>query len=81
MKSLNKILVLSMALASGSLIGCMAGDPASESSDSVALRTGQTPGALDSAKSESSKTMEKVTICHLPPGNPANMQTLSVGSP
>jgi vacuolar-type H+-ATPase subunit E/Vma4 len=31
--------------------------------------------------SSSSSSTEKVTICHIPPGNPANAHTITVGSP
>ncbi|MDB5102486.1 MAG: putative lipoprotein [Fibrobacteres bacterium] len=45
------------------------------SSSDAALRTQGT------APDSGSGGVGKVTICHLPPGNPANAHTLSVGAP
>ena len=71
-----KILGLSFALSSGVLTGCFSsGEKIVGSPSDASLRT------QGDAKDSISGGAEKVTICHLPPGNPANTQTLSVGSP
>jgi hypothetical protein len=43
---------------------------------------GATAAAHDGAGSVSAQAAEpKVTICHLPPGNPENAQTITIGAP
>ena len=58
--------------------GCLiSGDGANPNSDaSVSLRT--TGSAADSANGGGEA---KVTICHIPPGNPANAHSITVGAP
>jgi hypothetical protein len=76
-KSLKTILGLSLALASGALVGCISsgeGTSESESSYDTALR-------IQAAKDSANGNVGKVTICHLPPGNPSHVLILSVGSP
>ncbi len=51
-------------------------EEAKEFSDSTVVTSLST--TLTSSDTESS---EKVTICHIPPGNPGNNHTISVGSP
>jgi hypothetical protein len=52
------------------LAACIAG-PDSSSSSSASVR-GNVPAAADPAK--------KTTICHIPPGNPANWHYITVGN-
>ena len=48
---------------------------------SAALLTGLIVVRMPAARAErASAGADKVTICHLPPGNPANAHTISVGA-
>jgi hypothetical protein len=42
---------------------------------------GSAPGEAGSDNSASPAHSAKVTICHIPPGNPANAHTITVGAP
>ena len=67
--------LVSMGLfASALVVGCInSNDSASNSSDATGLRT---VGSL----SDTAGT-PKVVVCHIPPGNPANAHTITVGAP
>jgi hypothetical protein len=65
--------VCGAGLAAFALIGCNIGNPTASSDDASLRLQGSAANGSDSAK--------KVTICHLPPGNPENAHTLSVGAP
>jgi hypothetical protein len=72
-------LYLSFAVPSvlaATLLGC--GGPARGSSPTEAAGVATT-GEGDGAVTKSG--VEKVTICHIPPGNPGNPQTITVGAP
>ncbi|HME89943.1 MAG TPA: hypothetical protein VKE49_00860 [Myxococcaceae bacterium] len=43
--------------------------------------TGDDSLAADEAASQNASGSDKVTICHIPPGNPANAHTITVGAP
>jgi hypothetical protein len=67
------------------LVGCLTSgnDSGSASSDPLSLRS---PGSLNHDPSAvnggaNTSNAEKVSICHIPPGNPKNAHTLSVGAP
>ena len=51
-----------------------------EAADSVGGPQVCTPGAPDPRACDPADT-KKTTICHIPPGNPANAHTLCVGNP
>jgi hypothetical protein len=75
-KSLHKIFAFSMVLAAGTLTGCISSnDSSDDSSNAAALRS------QGSALEFAGKGVVKVDICHIPPGNPANMHVITVGSP
>jgi hypothetical protein len=74
-KSLHKILALSAVLAAaGALTGCIASGDSTD--DSMAAARSQGGSAADTGKGSI-----KVDVCHIPPGNPANMHVITVGAP
>jgi hypothetical protein len=78
MKSLRTILGLSLALATGALTGCLSGEGTTgNSTDGTTLRMQGTGGG----GGQIGGGVTKVTICHIPPGNPANAHSITVGSP
>jgi hypothetical protein len=78
-----KGLTLSSAAAGVFLFaGCIAsGNPQDDAT--AAARASGTPGAAAEAAPDSGAGggTTKVTLCHIPPGNPANMHTITVGEP
>lgn len=84
MKFLKSALGLSLVLASGSLIGCMTADEggtsASPTEEAAYLRS-QGNGSANGSVNANPSDVEKVSICHVPPGNPAAAHTIVVGSP
>src|SRR4051812_38263380 len=60
------------------LSGCLFSGDGSSNSDSsnVSLRSGGAP-----EDSSVHGGVAKVTICHVPPGNPANAHSITVGAP
>jgi hypothetical protein len=69
-----------VALAALVAVGCAA--------DRAASPTVAAPAAATAAASVpevdggvTAQGVEKVTICHIPPGNPANAHTITVGAP
>ena len=69
-------LVLTFAAAAGLslLSGCVASSASEEDASSVAARAA-------AEQQNGGGGVEKVSICHYPPGNPANMHVITVGSP
>lgn len=58
------------AVGAALVVGCMS--PTSSNSD----------GSLSASQAgQADHSGKKTTICHIPPGNPANMHTISVGNP
>src|SRR5690606_21973966 len=80
MKFLKSALGLSMVLASGSLIGCMTSDeggaPAASTEEAYLRSQGKALGNAGKGLG-----VEKVSVCHVPPGNSAKGHTITVGSP
>lgn len=75
-KSLHKIFALGVVLAAGGLTGCIASNDSSDDSATMAaLRTEGT------SVTYTGKGNLKVDVCHIPPGNPANMHVITVGMP
>lgn len=56
------------------MLGCMNPTDSTQNNDSLAMSQA---GSADSAGGGVGKT----TICHIPPGNPANAHTITVGNP
>jgi hypothetical protein len=77
LKGSNKVIGM-LAGAAGAVFffGCMnpTDSPNSGTDQTVALRSD-----ADSAGTANGKDHGKTTICHMPPGNPANAHTLSIG--
>lgn len=74
-KTLNSgIRIMAAAAGIAFMTGCIA------SGDSSADGASAARAAAAAAQAPEDKA-EKVTICHMPPGNPENMHTLSVGAP
>lgn len=65
-----------LAAMNGALLGC--GGSGQVSSPTQATVT---PTAIEDDGVVTQAGVEKVTICHYPPGNPANAQTITVGAP
>jgi hypothetical protein len=64
--------------ACGSEVDSSAGDSSSE----AALRGGNGKGGNgDADPNDGGGGQEKVTICHIPPGNPANAHSITIGAP
>ncbi|MDB5048827.1 MAG: putative lipoprotein [Fibrobacteres bacterium] len=79
MKSLRITLGLSLVLATGALTGCLSGEGTTgNSTDGASFRT---LGGGAGSKTGGGGGVAKVTICHIPPGNPANAHSITVGSP
>lgn len=63
----------------GLLMGCINSNEASNTAaDEAALRS---KGVVDDSTQWDKGGVGKQTVCHIPPGNPANAHTISVGSP
>lgn len=75
----GKILLVGL-FCTGLLIGCLnSNDGASTSTqDAAALRL---KGTVDDSTQWNKSGPGKQTVCHIPPGNPANEHTISVGEP
>jgi hypothetical protein len=69
--SLKKLFVLALIAGTNALIGCITSGNSNDASSENAART-QGTGA---------NGVSKVTICHIPPGNPSNAHSITVGSP
>jgi len=67
---------LLLAVVSVALVGCSgAGAPASPTGvPDIPMAVGDEGGVTRS-------NVEKVTLCHVPPGNPENAHTITVGAP
>jgi hypothetical protein len=61
--------------------GCGAGPEAAAGSAALTAEEAAAVCATDQARACDPSETKKVTICHIPPGNPANAHTLCVGSP
>jgi hypothetical protein len=68
----QSLLTLAGAVGTAWMLGCM--NPTDSSNNSMALSL---EGSADSAGGGVGKT----TICHIPPGNPANAHSITVGNP
>ena len=69
--------LLRPCIASLALLGALACGPDSTSTQQSALLEGQS----DSLTAAAGKGSDKVVVCHIPPGNPANAHTISIGAP
>lgn len=69
-------LTVLVAAMTGALLGC--GGSGQELSPTQAAVT---PTAIEDDGVVTQARVEKVTICHFPPGNPGNAQTITVGAP
>ncbi|MCB0328108.1 MAG: hypothetical protein KDD70_00555, partial [Bdellovibrionales bacterium] len=49
-----------------------------ETNDGASLEAIQAPAQMTSAMEEEALSKGKITICHFPPGNPANMRTIEI---
>lgn len=65
-----------LAAMTGALLGC--GGSGQVSSPT---QTAITPTAIEDDGVVTQTAVDKVTICHYPPGNPGNAQTITVGAP
>lgn len=65
-----------LAAMTGSLLGC--GGSGQESSPTQAVVT---PMVIGDEGAVAQSGVKKVTICHIPPGNPGNAHTITVGEP
>ena len=65
-----------LAAMTGALLGC--GGSGQESSPTQAAVT---PTVIEEDGVVTQSGVEKVTICHIPPGNPGNAHTITVGEP
>ncbi len=76
----NGKILLAGLFSTGLLIGCLnSNDSASTSAqDAAALRL---KGTVDDSTQWNKSGPGKQTVCHIPPGNPANEHTISVGEP
>jgi hypothetical protein len=72
-----------MVLAAGTLTGCISSnDSTDDSANAAALRSQSSQsGGLEFAGKGVGNGVVKVDVCHIPPGNPANMHVITVGSP
>ena len=77
MKSLKNSLLFTAAISSLALTGCLSGNPVAGSEDPAYLRLEGSAATPDTGSS----AVGKVTLCHIPPGNPANAHAISVGAP
>lgn len=75
MKSLKKLFVFGLIAGTSALTGCITSGSSNDASSESAART------AGSATGAGSLGVTKVTICHIPPGNPANAHSITVGSP
>lgn len=68
-------------ISSALFTGCLsAGDSANEATDPNGLRLkGASQDSL--MKANDTAGVAKVSVCHIPPGNPANAHTIVVGAP
>ena len=69
-------LAVLVAAMTGALLGC--GGSGQVSSP---MQAAVTPTAVEDDGVVTQAGVEKVTICHYPPGNPGNAQTITVGKP
>lgn len=74
-KSLKKLFVFGLIAGTSALTGCITSGSSNDASSESAART------AGSASGAGSLGVTKVTICHIPPGNPANAHSITVGSP
>jgi hypothetical protein len=74
-KSLKKMFVLGLIAGTSALTGCITSGSSNDASPESAARTAGSTGGFGSLGES------KVTICHIPPGNPANAHSITVGSP
>lgn len=86
MKSVNNHTGLILAGFTGAMLlsGCLlSGDGSNANSDaSLSLRSsGSNADSANATDSASGGGVAKVTICHIPPGNPANAHSITVGAP
>ena len=65
-----------LAAMTGALLGC--GGSGQESSPT---QTAVTPTVIEDDGAVTQSGVEQVTICHIPPGNPGNAHTITVGEP
>lgn len=65
-----------LAAMTGALLGC-----GGAGQDSSPTQAAVTPTAIEDDGVVTQAGAEKVTICHFPPGNPGNAQTITVGAP
>jgi hypothetical protein len=62
-------------------VGCGRGPEASTGSAALTAEEAAAVCAADQARACDPAQTHKLTICHIPPGNPENAHTLCVGSP
>ena len=67
---------VALSVMAGALVGC--GGSGRESSPTQAAGTS---AAIENGDGVTKSEVEKVTICHIPPGNPDNAHTITVGAP
>lgn len=67
--------VLGLIAGTSALTGCITSGSSNDASSESAART------AGSANGFGALGVTKVTICHIPPGNPANAHSITVGSP
>jgi hypothetical protein len=72
----QSLLALTGAVGTVWMLGCM--NPTDSSQNNATLAMSQS-GSADS--SEQGGGVGKTTLCHIPPGNPANAHTITVGNP
>jgi len=69
----SSTLIFSGIIGAFLLVGCLSPDVTSnENSDASTLRT--------NGSNSDTVTSDKVVVCHIPPGNPANAHTITVGA-
>jgi hypothetical protein len=80
LKGTNTLVVLSGLLGAGLLAGCLfSNDNSGSSADSLAARS--KGSAVEDTSDWGKGGVGKRTVCHIPPGNPANAHSISVGEP
>jgi len=72
----QSLLTLAGAVGTAWMLGCM--NPTDSSQNNATLAMSQS-GSADS--SDHGGGVGKTTLCHIPPGNPANAHTITVGNP
>jgi hypothetical protein len=63
------------------LAACDSVNPASPTRETAGAADVQGRASAASADNEAAGGVEKVDICHRPPGNPTNVQRITVGAP